>query len=176
VLEENFAENNDQVVESQICLAKGWSQRKGPSRLLRKAGQYFNWQRPRHFPCQREQYYSNQARLLGKLVRIYIASKSYYLSLLRDSYHNNGDHRSEISNPFPHASRGLMRYDPHSRRYRYWYLPEDWWGMNIGPNNEQSYPRFTEEEGRRILRRLNQGRQVDPLKMGKEWNFQGPKV
>lgn len=69
-----------------------------------------------------------------------------------------------------------MRYDPHSRRYKRWVLPHDWDEMDLKNDNGFRYPRFTEDEGRKILRQLYIHGQLDPLTMGEDWNFQGPKV
>jgi hypothetical protein len=97
-------------------------------------------------------------------------------NLPRNSYHDFGAHISEMRRSYPYTSRGFMRYDAHTRRYKHWYLQEDWTGRNAGPNDVPNYPRFTQEEGRQILRRIYNGRRVDPLTMGKDWNFQGPNV
>lgn len=69
-----------------------------------------------------------------------------------------------------------MRYDPHSRRYKHWVLPHDWDDLDLSNDEGFRYPRFTEEDGRKILRQIYRYGQVDPLMMGKDWNFQGPKV
>jgi hypothetical protein len=78
------------------------------------------------------------------------------------------------------TSRGFKRYDPHTRRYRDWFTPHDWfgdgtYGLGVGPDGE-GYPRFTNSEGKKILLRYARGEPVEPYKMGKDWHHDGPKV
>jgi hypothetical protein len=82
-------------------------------------------------------------------------------------------------NPF-FTSRGYRRYDPQTRKYRDWFVPEDWAGMGvdgygIGPNG-LGYPRFTNHDAKKMLRGYAQRRRVDPTSMGKEWHHDGPRV
>lgn len=116
---------------------------------------------------------SNQT--FGGIGKILVAARKPSLTNFRDSYHDFDAHRLEVSNPFIYARRGYKRYDPHSRRYKSWYIPEDWYGSRIDGDDKPHYPRFTEQEGRRILRCSMKSRGFTPLQMGKEWNFQGPK-
>jgi hypothetical protein len=84
------------------------------------------------------------------------------------------------ANPLWNSSRGFKRYDPHTRRYRKWFVPEDWYGDGVDGQGigirGAGYPRFTRGEGRKMLRRYAQGHRVDPSKMGNEWNSDGPRV
>jgi hypothetical protein len=102
------------------------------------------------------------------------------LTFGRDSYHYYGYHLDELTSPFQNklwsASRGLKRYDPHTRRYRQWHLPHDWHDQRLGPQGEPNYPRFTWDESVRMLRRLRRGHSVDATRMGKEWHHEGPRV
>jgi len=102
----------------------------------------------------------------------------------RRSYHDREAHvREEMNgalNPLWNSSRRLKRYDPHTRKYRKWFTPEDWTGygvhgQGIGPNGD-GYPRFTRSEGRKMLRKLARGHRVDPARMGDEWASDGPRV
>ena len=117
---------------------------------------------------------SNQT--FGGIGKILVEARKPSLTNFRDSYHDFDAHRLEVSNPFIYARRGYKRYDPHSRRYKSWYIPEDWYGSRIDGDDKPHYPRFTEQEGRQILRCSMKSRGFAPLQMGKEWNFQGPKV
>jgi hypothetical protein len=78
------------------------------------------------------------------------------------------------------SSRGFKRYDPHTRRYKHWVTPHDWFGLGVnghgvGPNG-LGYPRFTRSEGRRMARRIAQNRRINPASMGPEWHQDGPRV
>ncbi|KAE9371420.1 hypothetical protein N431DRAFT_545678 [Stipitochalara longipes BDJ] len=100
-----------------------------------------------------------------------------------DSYHDVRSHFREeydgAANPCGNSSRGLKRYDPHTRKYRNWLTPTDWAGGGVNGQgigiHGAGYPRFTGSEGRKMFRRLAQGRRIDPSKMGKEWNMEGPR-
>ena len=95
--------------------------------------------------------------------------------MCRDSYHDIRAHQREM---LSRCSRGYQRYDPHSRRYKTWYIPEDWQALRVDDNRKPLYPRFTEQDARQILRVLSKGTnaKIDPLEMGNDWNYQGPKV
>ena len=73
------------------------------------------------------------------------------------------------------TSRGQQRYDPQSRRYVQWAVPDDWFGLLSGPNGE-GYPRFTLEEWKKMHRTLARGGQIRPHKMGNDWHHDGPRV
>ncbi|KAN0096382.1 hypothetical protein V8E51_015187 [Hyaloscypha variabilis] len=99
-----------------------------------------------------------------------------------DTYHDYPTHLQEELNgaaTFANSPRGFKRYDPQTRKYRKWFIPEDWYGVGVNGNgvfeDGDGYPKFTRSEGRKMLRRYAQGRRVDPSKMGKEWNTQGPR-
>ncbi|TVY24312.1 hypothetical protein LHYA1_G007927 [Lachnellula hyalina] len=87
-----------------------------------------------------------------------------------DSYHQRNYHYLEEAGPY--VSRGVKRYDPHSRRYKTWTIPHDWEGDYSA---QGIYPHFTASEWRRMARRLGKGHLVDPLKMGDDWHQDGPK-
>jgi len=93
------------------------------------------------------------------------------LMSFRDSYHQRNYHDLEAAGPY--VSRGVKRYDPHSRTYKTWSTPHDWDGVN---SELGIYPRFTAKESRKMARRLGNGRSVDPAKMGQDWHHNGPKV
>lgn len=84
------------------------------------------------------------------------------------------------ANPFGNSSRGYKRYDPHTRKYRNWLVPHDWYGVGVNGRGigirGAGYPRFTRSEGKKMLRTYAQGHRVVPSKMGKEWNYHGPEV
>lgn len=92
----------------------------------------------------------------------------------RDSYHDQEYHEREESGPF--VSRGFRRYDPQTRRYVSWVIPQDWHGHRVGPNNEPQYPHFSRDENRKMLRQLKRSGRVDPARMGQDWHDEGPKV
>jgi hypothetical protein len=79
-------------------------------------------------------------------------------------------------NPLWSASRGTQRYDPATRRYKEWSIPHDWNGDRVDDLNNPFYPRFTQQEARRIARQIGRGRRVDPLSMGPGWTTDGPRV
>ena len=75
-----------------------------------------------------------------------------------------------------HRSRGFKRYDPHSRRYVEWHIPHDWDHIYTDIYDNQGYPRFTREEVRKMDKRRKVGKPVNAMKMGKDWNWNGPNV
>jgi hypothetical protein len=96
----------------------------------------------------------------------------------RDSYHDPIANAYEQNRAF--TPRGLKRYDPHTRKYRTWSSPNDWFNQGVdfaGPpwQNGFGYPHFTARESRRLDRMRRQG-QINPLRMGPEWTHLGPKV
>ncbi|CAL3971511.1 unnamed protein product [Diplocarpon coronariae] len=92
-----------------------------------------------------------------------------------DSYRNPLAHRDEQANP---VSRGQQRYDPYTRRYTEWGVPNDWHGAGTHGFGIQAdgngLPRFTLEETRK-MKRLGRGQSMDPCKMGDGWSTEGPK-
>ncbi|TVY82014.1 hypothetical protein LSUE1_G005330 [Lachnellula suecica] len=87
-----------------------------------------------------------------------------------DSFHHKDYHYQEEAGPY--VSRGVQRYDPDSRRYKTWTVPHDWHGVE---SRDGIYPHFTQREWKKIARQWRHGRLVDPLKMGRDWNSDGPK-
>lgn len=100
--------------------------------------------------------------------------------MCRDSYHHPVYHQHEEEgshlNGLFGASRGNQRYDPNTRRYTEWSIDRDWWGERINDENQAFYPRFTQDESQRILRRLQRHKNITPRSMGSEWKTDGPKV
>jgi hypothetical protein len=120
----------------------------------------------------------------GAIGKLFCSSNpSIIVNTTRDTYHDPGRHYSEEMNGARnlfYKSRGFKRYDPQARRYREWSTPHDWngfgtGGYGVGPNGF-GYPRFTSNEGEKILLRLARGKLVKPYRMGKEWHHDGPKV
>lgn len=77
-------------------------------------------------------------------------------------------------------TRGFQRYDPATRTYKEWATPEDWGtvgtdDLGVFPNGN-GFTHFTEEERIRMNRQGRRGQQVDPLRVGKDWNMMGPNV
>lgn len=96
----------------------------------------------------------------------------------RDSYHHPAAARDEDAG---FVSRGIRRYDPHSRRYKEWCIPIDWFGSynQRVPGqrySEPRYPRFTLKELRKMEHDTVRGRYPDPFAMGSDWNNMGPEV
>ena len=61
-----------------------------------------------------------------------------------------------------------------------WHIPHDWFGvgvdaLGIDPHGF-GYPRLTDREARQLGRRLDQGKSINPTRMGSEWNHLGPRV
>ena len=108
------------------------------------------------------------------------AGKKVYLRFDRDSYHYPAYHCQEIGRSYQNglwsASRGTRRYDPHTRRYTEWSIPHDWHGHRIDDQNQAFYPRFTQDEARQFIRRLQHHRRINPRSMGSEWTTDGPRV
>ena len=78
------------------------------------------------------------------------------------------------------VSRGFKRYDPYTRNYVKWAVPQDWWatgthGRGLGINGD-GLPRFTRDEEMRMNKLLARGRRINPGEMGDEWTDFGPKV
>jgi hypothetical protein len=98
----------------------------------------------------------------------------------RDSYHYPAYHCQEIGRSYQNglwsASRGTRRYDPSTRRYKEWSIPHDLHGHRIDDQNHAFYPRFTQNEARQIIRRLQRGRTAVNSRMGPAWTTDGPKV
>ncbi|KAH8593484.1 hypothetical protein B0O99DRAFT_714726 [Bisporella sp. PMI_857] len=99
-----------------------------------------------------------------------------------DSYHDfEYQARENGEDSFGKASRGMMRYDPHTRKYVKWGSPGDWYGERItadpngGPIGIAHYPRFTLDEWKQIRKKYRKGKLIDPKAMGSEWNSMGPK-
>jgi hypothetical protein len=57
-----------------------------------------------------------------------------------------------------------------------WHIQNDFHGEGVDGLGAGSYPRFTMEEWRKMARRLDQGRRINPRSMGPEWNHNGPRV
>ena len=98
----------------------------------------------------------------------------------RDSYHYPEYHRQELARSYQNGlfrtSRGTQRYDPGSRTYKEWSVPHDWNCDRINDQGQPFYPRFTRDEARKIIQRLQHGRQVNPCSMGSGWTVDGPRV
>ncbi|KAH8679057.1 hypothetical protein BGZ60DRAFT_525785 [Tricladium varicosporioides] len=91
-----------------------------------------------------------------------------------DSYADYDAHDQEEGGAF--YNRGFKRYDPHSRKYKTWNNPHDWYGVGVNGHGEDAYPRYTRGEMRKNIRhRVRSGRPVDPSRMGSEWSSFGPK-
>jgi len=121
--------------------------------------------------------------MVGKLVTTYVERKWRgweELICYRDSYHDHRSHNVEEAGPY--ASRSLKRYDPETRRYVRWSHSENWSGQqfeadpNGGPMPIAFYPRFTENEWRKLSRLERQGKRLNPRRMGSDWNWNGPEV
>ncbi|KAG9232860.1 hypothetical protein BJ875DRAFT_64920 [Amylocarpus encephaloides] len=89
-----------------------------------------------------------------------------------DSYHNWGSQMAENTGL---VSRGVQRYDPHTRRYKTWAAPTDHHGFGVDGYGRGCYPRFTAMEWNKMSRRLDSGKEVNPRKMGSDWTHDGPK-
>jgi hypothetical protein len=84
----------------------------------------------------------------------------------------------------PFANREFKRYDPYTRKYQTWHVPQDWAGNGAWPfplalgvhENGDGYPRFTQREWNRMDQMYRRTGQVDPQRMGEEWTTEGPRV
>lgn len=95
--------------------------------------------------------------------------------MCRDSYADYDAHDQEERGPF--YNRGYKRYDPHSRKYKTWNSPHDWYGVGVNGHGADVYPRYTQDEMRKNIRHwVRNGRPVDASQMGSEWTNFGPKV
>ena len=103
-----------------------------------------------------------------------------YLQLGRDSYHYPEYHRQETGRSYQNgllsASRGTQRYDPATRRYTEWSIPNDWHHHRVNDQTQAFYPRFTRDEARKLIRRLQHHRHINPRSMGPGWTTDGPRV
>ncbi len=127
----------------------------------------FNTKDPRHRSC-----------VISGRIGLYSAlSIPSSANCARDSYRSWNAHKMEERGP---VSRGFERYDPYTRRYVEWAVPEDWQGRGTHGNgigeNGDGLPRFTRDEAMRMGKELDRGRLIDPSKMGDDWTWLGPKV
>lgn len=160
-------------------MAKRWAQgSKWESRIFWWTFRHHDQQRSRYIYPEKRKANGHIARPLGQLVRDAKRTKRIDLQHDRDSYHDPAYHAREMlndNNLLWNASRGTKRYDPASRTYKEWYIPEDWYGNRIDNFDDPRYPRFSRDDALRIARRINRGERVHPESMP-GWTTDGPSV
>lgn len=106
-----------------------------------------------------------------------IVQEVLYLHRLISSRDGYTDSNAQlIENTRQWMSRGVQRYDPHTRRYKTWAINDDHFQQGPDGLGPGYYPHFTALEYDRMSRRLDRGHRVVPGKMGRDWNEYGPKV
>ncbi|CZS88435.1 uncharacterized protein RAG0_00188 [Rhynchosporium agropyri] len=120
--------------------------------------------------------------LTGKGPDIFLQLRGSRSPIMRDQWQNWDSYSSQLAHNQEEkirTSRGLKRYDPHTRQYKEWATPNDWSvsgvdGSGVGPHNK-GRTRFTKEEVVKMGKLRAANGDIDARTMGPEWNERGPK-